>query len=328
MPTDIVNGQIIMTYSNTGLLYKHFGQPIDTLTLTTLPIADLRDDQVLVAMQYTPVNPSDLIPVTGAYRHRINLPSIAGYEGIGIVVANGNKHDKHLINRRVLPLRGQGTWQKYVICNTKDVILVPDHISDHIAARAYINPLAAHLLLKQAQVKDHDIVITAASAQCAQLIGSWAKKQGAKNIYGITSHNTHHDLLEQLDMIPLLDNAPHTFNIIKNATRIYDAVGGSLADQLLNNANKNALFFSYGLLSGQPITAFNATIKPIRFHLRDHINHASNEVWHNWFTELWPMLNSVHLPTSQIFSYKDWQQALHAFYQRDRACKPILCWID
>ena len=36
-------------------------------------------------MLVRPINPSDLIPITGAYAHRIPLPNIPGYEGVGIV---------------------------------------------------------------------------------------------------------------------------------------------------------------------------------------------------------------------------------------------------
>jgi NADPH:quinone reductase-like Zn-dependent oxidoreductase len=61
------------------------------------------------------VNASDLIPITGAYRHRTPLPAVAGYEGVGIVT-DAPASFAHLLGKRVLPLRGQGTWQRYVDC--------------------------------------------------------------------------------------------------------------------------------------------------------------------------------------------------------------------
>lgn len=36
-------------------------------------------------MLASPSNPSDLMPIRGSYSHRISLPSIPGYEGVGVV---------------------------------------------------------------------------------------------------------------------------------------------------------------------------------------------------------------------------------------------------
>uniref|UniRef100_UPI00406C4F2C alcohol dehydrogenase catalytic domain-containing protein n=1 Tax=Brevibacillus sp. FSL K6-2834 TaxID=2954680 RepID=UPI00406C4F2C len=40
-------------------------------------------------MDARPINPSDLISIRGAYRHRICLPAVPGYEGVGTVVETG-----------------------------------------------------------------------------------------------------------------------------------------------------------------------------------------------------------------------------------------------
>lgn len=39
-----------------------------------------------VKMLYSPVNVSDVIPISGAYRHWVTLPGIAGYKGVGGVI--------------------------------------------------------------------------------------------------------------------------------------------------------------------------------------------------------------------------------------------------
>lgn len=317
-----------MKLTNTALMYASYGHPLHTLQLTSPESVELVEGQILVKTIYTPINPSDLIPITGAYSHRIQLPMVAGYEGVGIVAdANGNDA-KQLISKRVLPLRGQGTWQQYIVCNAKTAIVVPDFIPDHLAARAYINPLAAFLLLRQTSVVNQDVVVTAAGSQCAQLIAVWAKLQGAKNVYGITSTTSHHTLLDSLGVIPLLEDDPKSLHIIKNVTVVYDAVGGPLADKLLHHFTRPIQFYSYGLLSGRPITAYQTPTSPIRFHLRDAIAQASIDEWQQWFTTLWPLLQQVRSPEANIFTYRNWQKALTAFYQRDREFKPIVDWRD
>ncbi|HHL7218441.1 TPA: alcohol dehydrogenase, partial [Klebsiella pneumoniae] len=59
---------------NDAIVYDRYGPPSAVLTLKRLPLAPLAGGRVRVRMRYAPVNPSDLIPVTGAYRHRTRLP--------------------------------------------------------------------------------------------------------------------------------------------------------------------------------------------------------------------------------------------------------------
>lgn len=88
-----------------------------------------------------PINPSDVIPITGAYAHRVQPPRVAGYEGLGQVVATSSTSPFRL-GQRVLPLRGDGTWQQRLNCNGQWLVPVPEDIADDIALRGYINPLA------------------------------------------------------------------------------------------------------------------------------------------------------------------------------------------
>lgn len=93
---------------NDAIVYDRYGPPSAVLTLKRLPLAPLAGGRVRVRMRYAPVNPSDLIPVTGAYRHRTRLPAVAGYEGLGEVVA-APYGSRLCAGQRVLPLRGGGT---------------------------------------------------------------------------------------------------------------------------------------------------------------------------------------------------------------------------
>src|SRR5699024_12205315 len=89
------------------------------------------------------INPSDLIPIRGSYSHRISLPTIPGYEGVGIVEDVGASVSPKLIGKRVLPLRGEGTWQEYVKTSADLAVSIPDFIDDFKAAQMYIIPIKA-----------------------------------------------------------------------------------------------------------------------------------------------------------------------------------------
>ena len=128
-----------------ALTYRTFGQPLETLNMETADVPRC-EGKLRVRMLCAPVNPSDLIPITGAYSHRIKLPAVAGYEGVGRVIDAPRKY-AYLIGKRVLPLRGDGTWQTILDCDPALAVPVPDAIPDVVAARAYINPLAALTML-------------------------------------------------------------------------------------------------------------------------------------------------------------------------------------
>lgn len=118
---------------NRALFYRKFGLPEQVLTLEYADKSSLKENCVRVQMLYAPINASDLIPITGAYQHRIILPQIAGYEGVGKVIEAPLSY-QHLIGKRVLPLRGEGTWQSLVDSPAEYAIPVPDYIENKIAA--------------------------------------------------------------------------------------------------------------------------------------------------------------------------------------------------
>lgn len=163
---------------NDAIVYDRYGPPAAVLTLKRLPLAPLAGGRVRVRMRYAPVNPSDLIPVTGAYRHRTRLPAVAGYEGLGEVVA-APYGSRLSAGQRVLPLRGGGTWQRFIDLDETWLVPVPPAVDDLLAARGYINPLTAMLMLKRWPVAGKHLVLTAASSSCASLLGQWALAMGA-----------------------------------------------------------------------------------------------------------------------------------------------------
>lgn len=71
-------------------MYHRFGHPAHVLTIENRSTIAPKSDEMVVRTILRPINPSDLIPITGAYAHRTSLPGIPGYEGIGIVEEVGN----------------------------------------------------------------------------------------------------------------------------------------------------------------------------------------------------------------------------------------------
>ena len=97
--------------------------------------------------------------------------------------------------QRVLPLRGGGTWQRFIDLDETWLVPVPPAVDDLLAARGYINPLTAMLMLKRWPVAGRHLVLTAASSSCASLLGQWALAMGARSVSGIIRSPQHLSLI-------------------------------------------------------------------------------------------------------------------------------------
>lgn len=309
---------------NIALWYRRFGQPIDALTLETAVLDPLRPSAVRVRMTAAPVNPSDLIPITGAYRHRIRPPQIAGYEGIGTVVA-AEGEAAALIGRRVMPLRGPGTWQRYVDCDPAWMVAVPDDLDAATAARGYINPLAAMLMLREQPLTGRSVLVTAAGSTCAALLAQWAFEAGAREVVGVYRAAGHVAHLSGLGIEPVgIGASAEIAAAAVRADLAFDAVGGPLGTRIIGNMRPDATFISYGLLSGETFTVPRHGPRLRRFHLRDRLATVEQPVWQGWFRELWPLLRRASMPDAAYFPLSDWREALAFFRTSGRQAKPIL----
>ena len=67
-------------------IYEEFGNPVEVLKVVEEPQAVLTDGQARVDVLRAPINPSDLIQISGNYGVRPPLPATAGNEGLGRVV--------------------------------------------------------------------------------------------------------------------------------------------------------------------------------------------------------------------------------------------------
>lgn len=310
---------------NTLLIYRAFGAPAERLSLETVDLPELAPGLIRVAMSLAPVNPSDLIPITGAYAHRISLPAIAGYEGVGRVVGAPATHAA-LLGKRVLPLRGPGTWQACVDCDPELAIPVPDRIADSAASRAYINPLAAMTMLERWPVAGKRVLLSGAGSACAELLGQWALQQGAVAVQGIYRSESRVKRLLAQGIEPVsMDDAGAVERAARQADIVFDSLGGPVGSAVLALMGRGAVFVGYGLLSGQNVRgSAGVSAAYRRFHLRDTLAEMSAATWQRQFAGLWPMLTRLELPPARMFPLADWRSAL-AQAGRPGADKPVLC---
>ena len=311
-----------MTY--TSLIYQTFGKPDQVLTAVETAYPTISFDQCVVQMILCPINPSDLIPMTGAYAHRIPLPQVAGYEGVGKVIEVGRPIDEHLLGKLVLPLKSNGTWQQVVLAKTADLIILPDFISIEDAAQAYINPITALLLCKSELnlSKGDTLLVNACNSSIGRILIQLSTILGFQLIAVVRNGKYKEELLAlgaafviATDESQLIEEVMQVTNG-QGVSAAIDSIGGIDGTNLAKCVRKQGDFIPIGLLSGQQVDwelIFGLEISARIFHLRHWADRVSNTEWQGAFQQLFGYIKDGNLKLGKlegVYDFLDYRQAL------------------
>lgn len=305
--------------------FHEFGKPQDVLTIERKDIQAPLKGEVLVRMKVRPINPSDVIPITGAYAHRISLPTIPGYEGIGIVEAVGQSVSSSLLGKRVLPLRGEGTWQEYVKSSAALVVPVPNSIDDYTAAQLYINPLTAWVTCtEELKLGQGDTLLVNACGSAIGRIYAQLSNILGFQLIAVTRNNTHTKELLELGAAYVINTTEMPLHQTvmgltngRGANAAIDSIGGSAGSELAFCIRPSGTLLTIGLLSGTAVNwaevmkKVNVHIK--LFHLRHWNSRVSAHAWQATFNYLIECISNKSLtlmkPTSE-FNLTDVKKAI------------------
>lgn len=287
--------------------FYEFGSPKDVLQIEYKAIEPPKENEVLVRMLARPINPSDLIPIRGSYAHRISLPNIPGYEGVGIVEEVGPLVSKNLIGKRVLPLRGEGTWQEFVTTSAEYAVCIPDTIDDFTAAQMYINPITAWVVCTEVlKLRPNDVLLVNASGSAIGHIFAQLSKILGFRLIAVTRNNHYTEELLHLGASYVIDTSKFTLHETimeltkgKGADAAIDSVGGSSGTNLAFCVHPNGNFLTIGLLSGAQVNwgdiVNKAKVNANLFHLRNWNKNVSTEKWLGTFNHLIRLINDKKL---------------------------------
>ncbi len=326
-----------MSSTNAYIVCHRFGTPRDVLVLEEKPIYQPAQQHVLVKMKLAPINPSDLIAVQGQYAHRIALPYIAGYEGVGTIVEVGEGVSPQRIGQRVLPVRGEGTWQQYVQVAAEYAQPVPDVMDDVTAAQAYINPLTAWVIIRHIWTiqSGQTVLINAAYSAIGQFFIQVCRCMNIRTI-AVVRDSRHHADLSALGADWVIDSTTmplhETLHQITQGAGVdfaIDMVGGELGTQLALSVGTHGRFMVLGLLCGQQvdwsyILQHKPSLEPSLFHLRLWNERVSAEQWQATYHTLFNFMieHAIKLPKiGAKFALTDRGAALDAHHMTQREGK-------
>ncbi|MCP1131881.1 zinc-dependent alcohol dehydrogenase family protein [Paenibacillus polysaccharolyticus] len=305
--------------------YYRFGEPTEVLHLEEKEVLSPGPGELTVRMSLRPINPSDLIPIRGAYPHRTSLPAIPGFEGVGVVESIGSGVSHHMLGRRVLPLKGENTWQEMVKTEARYAVIVPDDISDSSACQIYINPITAWLICTSILhlTYGNTLIVNAGGSAIGRIFAQLSRIIGFRMI-ALTRNDRHTSDLHRLgaDLIvnttkELLQERIMEFTEGRGADAAVDCIGGTDGEQLVSCLRPHGTVISVGLLSGVTPLWHEVTretqVQVKLFWLKHWVERCSQEEWEQVFRDVLQLVKAGRLIMADIgakFDLTNVQQAI------------------
>ncbi|MBT8141277.1 MAG: alcohol dehydrogenase catalytic domain-containing protein, partial [Gammaproteobacteria bacterium] len=102
--------------------------PHDVIDAVPFEKPVLGEGQVLLEMLAAPINPSDVLTLTGEYGILPPLPAIGGNEGVAKVVEHGPGVESPAIGQTVLLPVGIGTWATHMVATANALVPLPNEV--------------------------------------------------------------------------------------------------------------------------------------------------------------------------------------------------------
>ena len=244
--------------------------PQDVISAVELQLAPPAVGQVRVKVLAAPINPSDVLTLTGEYGMLPPLPAIGGNEGVGRVEELGAAVGNLEVGQLVLLPVGGGTWVTHLNAPANKLIPLPEADPQQLAMLT-VNPPTASLMLSQfVDLKAGDWVIqNAANSGVGGYLIQLARLRGLKTLNVVRRESAVVGVQAEGGDVVLVDG-PDLAKRVRAATdgapvRLgIDAVGGAATDHLAASLSEGGVLVNYGMMSRQP-----CQVSPASFVFRD-----------------------------------------------------------
>ncbi|MDH4609881.1 zinc-dependent alcohol dehydrogenase family protein [Pseudomonas sp. BN102] len=251
--------------------YKTRGPvPQDVIEAVELQLPPVGAGQALVKVLAAPINPSDVLTLTGEYGMLPPLPAIGGNEGVGEVLEVAADVGNLKVGQTVLLPVGSGTWRTHLIAEARQLIPLPSADPQQLAMLT-VNPPTAYLMLRDfVELQPGDWVIqNAANSGVGSYLIQLAKIRGLKTVNVVRRDSAVAAVQAEGGDVVLVDG-PDLPKRVREATGGapvklgIDAVGGASTDHLASSLAEGGVLVNYGRMSGEP-----CQINPSSFVFRD-----------------------------------------------------------
>ena len=239
--------------------YKERGPvPHSLIEVQNYQTPTLEAGQVLLEVLAAPINPSDLLTLTGEYAVQPPLPAVGGGEGVGRISEIGPNVEGLTVGQTVLLPLGCGSWQTHVVAKASHLMVIEQDVDPQQLSMIQVNPPTALLLLTQfVQLKEGDWLIqNAANSAVGSYLIQLAHSRGIKTVNVVRRESLIAPLTEMGADVVIVDgeDLAQRIKLATNNAPIalgIDAVGGKATGRLADSLSNNAIIVNYGLMSGE-----------------------------------------------------------------------------
>ena len=226
-------------------------------------------DEVVVRIEATPINPSDLGTLFGpadisaasnidndgqvtlsapvpaglqaSVAARLERPLPVGNEGAGTVVAAGSNANAQALLGKTVAMLGGEMYAQFRCINAAACLELPDGTTARQGASCFVNPLTALGMVETMRLENHSALVhTAAASNLGQMLSKLCSADGVP-LVNIVRSNAQADILRAVGAKFICDSSAASFMddltdaiAETNATLAFDAIGGGeLASQIL-----------------------------------------------------------------------------------------------
>ena len=312
--------------------------PYQAIEAVEFDTPTLSSDQVLVEVLAAPINPSDVLTLTGEYGMLPPLPAIGGNEGVGKVVQLGNDSLPIALGQQVLLPVGIGTWATHIVTEGQTLVPLPNEADAKQLSMITVNPPTASLLLSEfVDLAPGDWVIqNAANSGVGSYLIQLAKLKGLKTVNVVRRQSAVEGILEIGGDVAIVDGADLAKQVAEqtNGAEIklaIDAVAGSATGRLAECLTHAGTVVNYGAMSGEPssVTAKSLVFNDITvkgFWLAKWFRSATKQQQMALYGELTQLIASgkLYAKIDQTFPVEQIKEAVKAASQGERNGKILI----
>jgi NADPH2:quinone reductase len=260
-----------MTEQDTALQLRSTAKANGTLeiSLAEISIPKPEAEEVVVRVEASPINPSDLgllfgpadmstaqfegepdRPIVSAsipeklmriVAGRLDQPMPVGNEGAGVVVDAGSSDQAQALVGKTVAILGGGMYVQYRAIKAKQCLVLHEGTTPAEGASCFVNPLTALGMVETMRLEGHKALLhTAAASNLGQMLQKICVADGVA-LVNVVRRQEHVDLLRSIGATHVCNSSSDSFMddltqalIDTGATVGFDATGGGkLASQIL-----------------------------------------------------------------------------------------------
>src|SRR3984893_9723577 len=293
-----------------------FGNPAEVLKVVDIPdVGAPADGEVVIALEASPINMSDLLMISGRYGHRPKLPSVMGTEGVGRVVAVGDGV-KHLKpgDRTLVPYPAPA-WAERIKVDAGRLRPLPGGDVQQLAMLG-INPPTAYLMLTDfvTLASGSWVIQNSANSSVGRALLPIAKSLGLKSVNVVRRENVVAEIKAIGGDVVLVDGPDLAKRVAVETGKAsialaVDGVGDTSTTNLLGCLAEKGVHGFYSTISGKPsvVPATDLIFRDIAmrgFWLANWFNSAKPDQITQMYDRLAPLVASGAISTPVAGTYR------------------------